>query len=96
MASPKAPGPPLPPIVDPANVHEVYADDVVIQVVNGIAHILFFAVQPSNIDSAGTVTCHRAATARVAMPMVSASALADCIKRIETAMQMNEKPDKLN
>lgn len=96
MASPKAPGPPLLPITDSGHIHEVYADDVVVQVVNGIAHILFYAVQPNNIDASGTVTSHRAATARVAMPMLSASGMAACIRHIEVAMQLNEKPDKLN
>lgn len=96
MASPKAPGPPLPPITDPKSIQEVAADDVVIQIVNGTAHILFVAVQPSNIDATGTVSNHRVAVGRVAMAMPAFQAMINCAKQLETAMQLHNATGSLN
>lgn len=96
MASPKAPGPPMPPLTDPKSIEEVVADDMIVQIINGVAHFLFYAVRPRDLSTNGEVTNERIITARIAMSITAAGAMSDCIRQLQTAMQINEQPKKLN
>lgn len=90
MASPKAPGPPMPPITDPNKVVEVFADDFVVQIRNGVVHVLFYGYRPRDLGTDGKVTDERVVVARVAFTVPAGIGFADCIKNLVTAMKTHE------
>jgi hypothetical protein len=88
MASPKLPEHlTLLPLTDPNEVREVLAHDFIVNVRDDLMHITLTAIRPSDYDpKTGKTTEQRIVTGRVVMSVTAASAMADCVRQVLTAV----------
>jgi hypothetical protein len=73
--------------IDPLSVPEVFADNVVMRVRDGIVHLTMCATRPSGADEHGTIIDEHAVTARIVMSVPSLVSMFQSFQQIQQKQQ---------
>ena len=80
----------VPRLSDPDAVREIFANDVFVQMRDGVVQLTFCATRAVGCDARGATTFARVVTGRVAVPLPVVAAMIGCFQNVADAVQLDQ------
>lgn len=77
-------------LVDPHNVQEVFANNIILRIRDGVVHLTLCAARPCGADASGAVIDERVVTARAVMSVPTLLSMFNSFQQIQRNQENQE------